>query len=139
MSRDVPFDAEGKCDFCGASGSFDFLGDRYCPDCAVALFAEPEDGSQRPLTKDEQRLFGKVHRAGVKVVEEILPPYVELVREARADQIEEAARALNEAVDEAWNAGAATKGLGREHVVRICAAQGRLASALEASTPKGGR
>lgn len=33
MSRDAPFDPDLKCDNCGGSGAFDFMGDYFCSDC----------------------------------------------------------------------------------------------------------
>jgi hypothetical protein len=34
MNRDIPFDADVKCEQCGKPGSFDFMGDVLCGDCA---------------------------------------------------------------------------------------------------------
>lgn len=42
MSRDIPFDKNAKCDWCGAKGAFDFMGDFICPNCAVTIFT-PDD------------------------------------------------------------------------------------------------
>ena len=35
MDRSVSFDENLICDNCGKLGAFDFMGDYYCPDCAV--------------------------------------------------------------------------------------------------------
>lgn len=32
--RLVPFDPKAKCDYCGAIGAYDFMGDFYCINCA---------------------------------------------------------------------------------------------------------
>lgn len=32
-NRTVPFDKECKCDVCGQSGAYDFMGDYICSDC----------------------------------------------------------------------------------------------------------
>jgi len=33
MDRTVPFDDEEKCDICGKTGAYDFMGDLICQDC----------------------------------------------------------------------------------------------------------
>ena len=33
MSRDIGYDKNTACDFCGKSGAFDFMGDIVCVDC----------------------------------------------------------------------------------------------------------
>lgn len=35
MDRDVKFNPKLICDNCGKMGAFDFMGDYYCPDCAI--------------------------------------------------------------------------------------------------------
>lgn len=37
MSRDLPFFAEETCDLCGATGIYDFFGDKYCPKCTETM------------------------------------------------------------------------------------------------------
>lgn len=34
MSRSIPFDTKEKCEECGVVGSFDFMGDYLCDQCA---------------------------------------------------------------------------------------------------------
>lgn len=36
MSREIPFDENAECDWCGAIGAFDFMGDFLCPNCAAS-------------------------------------------------------------------------------------------------------
>ena len=43
MSRDIPFDEEAICDNCGAKGSYDFMGDCYCPVCVQLYDVERDE------------------------------------------------------------------------------------------------
>jgi hypothetical protein len=38
--RIVPFDKDAICDGCGAKGSFDFMGDLLCSECAKRVIGE---------------------------------------------------------------------------------------------------
>jgi len=40
--RNVPFEFDAVCDWCGCYGAFDFMGDYYCPKC-LASTQPPED------------------------------------------------------------------------------------------------
>lgn len=40
MSREVPFDEAAKCDCCGKTGAFDFMGDLLCAECTEAIEQE---------------------------------------------------------------------------------------------------
>lgn len=45
MDRDIPFDKTAICDWCGAIGAFDVMGDFYCSNCilsAIPLDDEPD-------------------------------------------------------------------------------------------------
>lgn len=56
MSRDVPFFAEETCDLCGATGIYDFFGDKYCPKCAETEYYNEEDEEEedegKPIFRD---------------------------------------------------------------------------------------
>lgn len=34
MNRNIPFDANAKCESCGVLGAYDFMGDELCHKCA---------------------------------------------------------------------------------------------------------
>ena len=56
MSKLVPFEITEKCDNCGKTGAFDFMGDLYCPDCLKSC--ENCDGVfviDLNIPRDEQR------------------------------------------------------------------------------------
>lgn len=41
--RTVPFDKDEKCDDCGVTGAFDFMGDYFCGECAKKYIKSDED------------------------------------------------------------------------------------------------
>jgi hypothetical protein len=43
MSRDVPFEPDVPCEACGKRGSYDFMGDSLCGECAFPDKAEKEE------------------------------------------------------------------------------------------------
>jgi hypothetical protein len=60
-SRQVPFYKDAPCDECGKIGSFDFMGDHLCMDCAfdsIATEPEQEGGKviQMPKKDTDEKL-----------------------------------------------------------------------------------
>jgi len=47
MARDVPFNKDAKCDECGKTGAYDFMGDLLCPECAEK-YIEKEEQEELP-------------------------------------------------------------------------------------------
>lgn len=57
MSRSVPFNEIAKCDGCGATGAFDFMGDYFCADCAGTLVEKDEAMTDQPTTSTAEQAF----------------------------------------------------------------------------------
>ena len=45
MSREIPFEKDEICDYCGKIGAYDFMGDFCCAECMAIIFT--------PLDEDE--------------------------------------------------------------------------------------
>jgi uncharacterized Zn finger protein (UPF0148 family) len=59
MGREVPFNKNAKCDTCGKTGAFDFMGDLICSDCAERAQAEAEKAREREAHMDCYQ-YGKI-------------------------------------------------------------------------------
>jgi len=42
-SREILVEPDAICDYCGAKGAFDFMGDYVCPECALKMFEDMEE------------------------------------------------------------------------------------------------
>ena len=57
-SREIQFDEEAKCDICGKTGAFDFMGDFICEECLEKHEKDEEGGNEQPNDIERLRMCG---------------------------------------------------------------------------------